>query len=130
MHSSSAKLTATATAHPPAPDRKKQIRRQLSVFERTAIQKLFSLPTKWFTSTDQSSMSASAIWHSLRELVSSPEVWLAQCLCESNQSLPYRKLVESAKAEKQRIRIGTSQGASIDGENLNTLGRRQLFGSS
>ena len=76
-----------------------------------------------------SSMSASAIWHSLRELVSSPEVWLAQCLCESNQSLPYRKLVESAKAEKQRIRIGTSQSASIDGENLNTLGRRQLFGS-
>jgi len=55
------------------------------------------------------SMSALAIWHSLRELVSCPEVWLAQCLCESNESLPYRKLVESAKAEEQRIRIRTSQ---------------------
>ena len=72
-------------------------------------------------------MRDSAIWHSLRELVSCPEVWLAQCLCESNESLPYRKLVESAKAEEQRIRIRTSQSASIDGENLNTLGRRQLF---
>jgi hypothetical protein len=41
--------------------------------------------------------------------------------------LPYRNLVESAKAEEQRIRIRTSQSASIDGENLNTLGRRQLF---
>jgi hypothetical protein len=73
------------------------------------------------------SVSDSAIWHSWKELVSCPEVWLAQCLCESNKSLPYRKLVESAKAEEQRIRIRTSQGASIDGENLNTLGRRQLF---
>jgi hypothetical protein len=73
------------------------------------------------------SESASAIWHSLRELVSRPEVWLAQCVCESNESLPYRKLVESAKAEEQRIRIRTSQSASIDGENLNALGRRQLF---
>jgi len=70
---------------------------------------------------------ALAIWHSLREVVSCPEVWLAQCPCESNESLPYRKLVKSAKAEEQRIRIRTSQGASIDGENLNTLGRRQLF---
>jgi hypothetical protein len=74
-----------------------------------------------------SSMSASAIWHLLRGPVSCPEVWLAQCLCESNESLPYRKLVESAKAEEQRIRIRTSQSASIDGENLNTLGLRQLF---
>jgi hypothetical protein len=56
-----------------------------------------------------------------------PEVWLAQCFCQSNESLPYRKLVESAKAEEQRIRIRTPQGASIDGENLNTLGLRQLF---
>jgi hypothetical protein len=63
----------------------------------------------------------------LKELVSFPEVWLAQSLCESNESLPYRKLVKSAKAEEQRIRIRTSQSASIDGENLNTLGRRQLF---
>ena len=62
--------------------------------------------------------------------VSCPEVWLVQCLCESNESLPYRKLVESAKAEEQRIRIGTFQSASIDGKNLNTLGRRQLFSSS
>jgi hypothetical protein len=77
--------------------------------------------------TGPSSTSGSAIWHSLIELVSSPEVWLAQCLCESNESLPYRKLVESAKAEEQRIRIGTSQSASIDGENLDTLGRRQRF---
>ena len=37
-----------------------------------------------------------------------PEVWLAQCLCESNESLPYGKPVESAKAEEQRIRIRTS----------------------
>jgi hypothetical protein len=44
--------------------------------------------------------------------------------------LPYRKLVESAKAKEQRIRIRTSQSASIYGENLNTLGRRQLFRSS
>ena len=73
------------------------------------------------------SVSALEVWHSLRELVSWPEVWLAQCLCKSNESLPYRKLVESAKAEQQRIRIRTSQSASIDGENLNTLGRRQLF---
>ena len=72
-------------------------------------------------------MSESAILHSLRELLSCPEVWLAQCLCESNKSLPYRKLVESAKAEEQRIRIRTSQSASIDGENLNAQGRRQLF---
>ncbi len=56
-----------------------------------------------------------------------PGVWLAQCLCESNQSLPNRKLVESAKAEQQRIRIRTPQCASIDSENLNSLGRRQLF---
>jgi hypothetical protein len=41
--------------------------------------------------------------------------------------LPYRKLVKSAKAEEQRIRIRASQRASIDGENLNTLGCRQLF---
>jgi hypothetical protein len=41
--------------------------------------------------------------------------------------LPYRKLVKSAKAEEQRIRIRTSQSESIDGENLNTLGRGQLF---
>jgi len=64
---------------------------------------------------------------SLTELVSWPEVWLAQCLCESNESLPYSELVESAKAEEQRIRIRKSQSASIDGKNLNTLGRRQLF---
>ena len=55
----------------------------------------------------------------MRELVSCAEVWLAQCLCESNESLPYRKLVESAKAEEQRIRIGTFQSESIDGEDLN-----------
>ena len=72
-------------------------------------------------------MSALAIWHSLRELISCPEVWLTQCLCESNESSLYRKLVESAKAEEQRIRIRTSQSASIDGENLNTMGRGQLF---
>jgi len=72
-------------------------------------------------------MSASAIWHSLREPVSCPEVWLAQCLCEPDESLPYRKLVESAKAEEQRIRIRTFQGESIDSKNLNTLTRRQLF---
>jgi hypothetical protein len=66
-------------------------------------------------------------WHSIRELVSFPEGRLAQCLCESNESLPYCKLIESAKTEEQRIRIRTSQSASIDGENLNTLGRRQLF---
>jgi hypothetical protein len=72
-------------------------------------------------------MSALAIWHSLRKLVSCPEVWVAQCLCESNEPLPYRKLIESAKAEEQRIRIRTSQSASIDGDNLNTLGRGQLF---
>jgi hypothetical protein len=41
--------------------------------------------------------------------------------------LPYRNLVESAKAEEQRIWIRTSQSESIDSENLNTLGRRQLF---
>jgi hypothetical protein len=76
---------------------------------------------------NQFSRHALVIWHSLRELVSCPEVWLAQCLCEPNESLPYRKLVESAKAEEQRIRIRTSQGASIDGENLNTLGSRQFF---
>ena len=64
--------------------------------------------------------SALAIWHSF-------EVWLAQCLCESNESLPNRRLVESAKAEEQCLRIRTSQRASIDGKNLNTLGRRQLF---
>jgi hypothetical protein len=74
-----------------------------------------------------SSTSALAISHSLGELVSFAEVWLAQCLCESNESLPYRKVVESAKAEEQRFRIRTSQSASIDGENLNTMGRRQLF---
>ena len=68
-----------------------------------------------------------AIWHLLRELVSCPEVWLAQCFCEPDESLPYRKLVESAKAEEQRIRIRTSQSESIDGQNFNTLGRRQLF---
>jgi hypothetical protein len=68
-----------------------------------------------------------AIWHSLRELVSWPEVWLAQCLCEPDESLPYCKVVESAKAEEQRIWIRTSQSESIDGKNLNTLGRRQLF---
>ena len=56
-----------------------------------------------------------------------PAVWLAQCLCESNESLPYRNLVETAKAEEQRIRIRTFQGASIDAENLNPLGRHQLF---
>lgn len=61
------------------------------------------------------------------ELVSCPEVRLAQCLCEPDEPLPYRKLVESAKAEEQGIRIRTSQSASIDGENLNTLGLRQLF---
>ena len=54
-------------------------------------------------------------------------VGLAQCLYESNESLPYRKLVEPAKAEEQSIWIRTSQDASIDGKNLNTLGRRQLF---
>ena len=54
-----------------------------------------------------------------------PSVWLAQCLCESNESLPYRKLVKSAKSEQQRLWIRTFQSASIDGENLNTLGRRQ-----
>jgi hypothetical protein len=64
---------------------------------------------------------------SLRELVSRPEVWLAQCPCHSNESLPYRRRVESAKAEEQRMRIRTSQRASIDGENLNALGFRQLF---
>ena len=52
---------------------------------------------------------------------------LAQCLSESNESLPYRALVEAAKAEEQRIRIRTSQSESIDGKNLNTLARRQLF---
>jgi hypothetical protein len=41
--------------------------------------------------------------------------------------LPYRKFVKSAKSEQRRIRIRTFQSASIDGENLNTLGRRQLF---
>ena len=40
------------------------------------------------------------IWHSLGGLVSFPQAWLAQCLCESNESLPYRKLVEAAKAEE------------------------------
>ena len=74
-----------------------------------------------------SSVSALAIWHSLRELLSCPEVWLAQCLCKSNESLPYRKLVESAKTEEQRIRIRASQSASIDGENLNILGCGQHF---
>ena len=53
--------------------------------------------------------------------------WLAQCLCEPDESLPYRKLVESSKAEEQCIRIRASQSESIDGENLNTLGRRQFF---
>jgi len=52
---------------------------------------------------------------------------LAQCLCESNESLPYRKLVESSKAEDQRIRIRTLQGASIDAKDLNALGRGRLF---
>jgi hypothetical protein len=66
-------------------------------------------------------------FHFLRELASCPEVRLTQCLSESSKSLPYRKLVESAKAEKQGIRIGTFKGASINGENLNTLGRCQLF---
>jgi hypothetical protein len=77
--------------------------------------------------TNVVSMSTLTIWRLLRELVPCPEVWLAQCLCESNESLPYRNLVESAKAEEQRIRIRKSQSTSIDGENLNTLGRRQFF---
>jgi hypothetical protein len=38
--------------------------------------------------------------------------------------LPYRKLVESAKAEEQRIRIRASHSASIDPKNLDTLRRR------
>ena len=61
------------------------------------------------------------------EELSPHEVRLAQRLRESNESLPYRKLVKSAKAEEQRIWIGTSQCASIDGENFNTQGRRQVF---
>src|SRR5271163_742737 len=75
----------------------------------------------------EGSLSASTIWHSLRKRVSQPEVWLAECLCESNEPMPNRRLVKSAKDEEQRFRIRTSQGASIDGKNLNTLGRRQLF---
>ena len=71
-----------------------------------------------------------SIWHSLRNSDAWPEAWLAQCLCESNESLPYRKLVESAKAEEQRVRIRTFQSASIDGDNLNTSVRCQLFRSS
>jgi hypothetical protein len=55
---------------------------------------------------------------------------LVQCLCESSETLAYRNLVESAKAEKQRFRVGTLQRATIDRENFNTLGRRQLFGAS
>ena len=35
------------------------------------------------------SSSALAVWHSLREPVSCPEVWLAQSLFEANESLPY-----------------------------------------
>lgn len=62
-----------------------------------------------------------------RDILANSEVWLAQCLCEANESLPYRKLVESAKAEEQRIWIGRSQGESINGENLNALGGSQLF---
>jgi hypothetical protein len=44
--------------------------------------------------------------------------------------LSYRQLAESAKAKEQRLRIRTSQSASIDGENLNTLRLRQLFSPS
>lgn len=66
------------------------------------------------------------LWR-FRIRVSRSEVWLAQCLCESNESLPYRKPVESAKAEEQRVRIKTSQSASIDAKNLDPLGRRQPF---
>ena len=83
-----------------------------------------------FSGINPVSMGAMAITPRLREPLSYPEVWLAQCLCEPDESLPYRKLVESAEAEEQRIRIRSSQSASIDGENLNTLGRRQLFRQS
>jgi hypothetical protein len=78
-------------------------------------------------STNSLSLSGSASYHSLRERVSCSEVRLGQCLCESNESLPYRRLIESAKTEEQRIRIRASQSASIDGEYLNTLGLRELF---
>ena len=67
------------------------------------------------------------LWHSLRKPVSCPAVWRAQCLCEPDESLPYCKLVESAKAEEQRIWIRTFQSASIDSDNLHSLGSGQLF---
>lgn len=89
-----------------------------------------SLPLCRHFVTYLSSTSELTIWHSLGELVSFPEVWLAQCLCESKESLPYRRLVEAAKAEEQRFWIGTFQSTSIDGENLNILRRGQLFSSS
>jgi hypothetical protein len=40
-----------------------------------------------------------AISQSLRELFSCTEFWLAQCLRKSNESLPNRNLVKTAKAE-------------------------------
>ena len=57
-------------------------------------------------------------------------MWLAQCFCEAVEALADCKLVESAKAEEQRIWIRASESASIDGENLNALGSRSLFCAS
>ncbi len=68
-----------------------------------------------------------AIWHLLRELVSCPEVLLAQRFRESNKSLPNRTLIEAGKAEEQCLGVRTSQSISINGENFNALGRRQLL---
>jgi hypothetical protein len=52
---------------------------------------------------------------------------LAQRLRKPNESLPNRSLIEGGKAEDQCLRVRTPQGVSINGENFNTLGRRQLF---
>jgi len=68
--------------------------------------------------------------NSLRGTGSGCAVWLAQCFCEAVEALADCKLVESAKAEEQRIRIRASESASIDGENLNALGGRSLFCAS